>query len=62
MFSWYLGEVDRSFTSLACYSNGYAPYVCGLDQKLLTYETFTDTMTRDSKLKIINVQHEWGKN
>ncbi len=61
LFSWYLGEIDRSQCSLACYSNGYAPYVTGPDQHLLTYETFTDTLTRESKMNIIALLHQWGK-
>lgn len=61
MFSWYLGQVDKSKTSIACYSNGYAPYVTGIGSKLLTYETFTDTMTQQTKEKIVDQIQAWGK-
>lgn len=60
MFSWYLGEVDKKKTCIACYSNGYSPYVTGPSSRLLTYETFTDTLTLNSKTKIIELLHQWG--
>lgn len=61
MFSWWRTQVDDSFCALGCYSNGYAPYMCGPDQHLLTYETFTDTVTRECKLNIVQLLNQWGK-
>ena len=60
LFSDYNRYVDRDNAFLACYSNGYSPYVTPVDEKLLTYETFTDTLTRETKLAIIETLKEYG--
>lgn len=60
MFSWYRTQVNRDFCALGCYSNGYAPYMCGPDQHLLTYETFTDTVTKAKKEEIVQLLKTWG--
>ena len=60
MFSWWRTQVDDSFCALVCYSNGDAPYMTGPGQYLLTYETFTDTVTDDSKQEIVRVIRQWG--
>lgn len=61
MFSWYRTQVDDSFCALVCYSNGHAPYITGPGQYLLTYETFTDTLTDESKLRIISFLQRYGQ-
>ena len=61
MFSWWRTQVDDSFCALVCYSNGDAPYMTGPGQYLLTYETFTDTVTDASKEQIRSVIRQWGK-
>lgn len=60
MFSWWRTQVDDSFCTLVCYSNGEAPYMTGPGQYLLTYETFTDTVTDKIKYKIKDVLNSWG--
>ena len=60
MFSWWRTQVDDSFCALVCYSNGEAPYMTGPGQYLLTYETFTDTVTDASKKEIADVIRQWG--
>ncbi len=61
MFSWYRTQVDDSFCALVCYSNGQAPYITGPGQYLLTYETFTDTLTDETKYRLVSVLNKWGK-
>ena len=53
LFSGYLDYIDTTKELLACYSNGYEPYVTPLGQKLFTYETFTDTLTVETKQELI---------
>lgn len=60
MFSWWRTQMDDSFCALVCYSNGEAPYMTGPGQYLLTYETFTDTVTDASKEKIVDLIRHWG--
>lgn len=62
MFSYYRTEVDLNTTALVCYSNGCGPYITGPGQYLLTYETFTDTLTDETKKRLIDTLHKWGKN
>ncbi|MBE6103763.1 MAG: hypothetical protein E7193_02585 [Erysipelotrichaceae bacterium] len=52
LFSGWLDQVDLNKALIVCYSNGYSPYVTPIDSKLLTYETFTDTLTRETKVHI----------
>ncbi len=54
LFSGYIDYVDLNKALLVCYTNGYSPYVTPIDKKLLTYETFTDTLTKETKEKIAN--------
>ena len=61
MFSWYRTQVDDSFCALVCYSNGQAPYITGPGQYLLTYETFTDTLTDETKQRLVSMLNNWGK-
>lgn len=58
LFSGWLDCVDINKAVIVCYSNGYSPYVTPIDSKLLTYETFTDTLTRDTKVKIAETIRE----
>lgn len=60
MFSWYRTQMNNDFCALGCYSNGYAPYICGPNQHLLTYETFTDTVTKAKKEEIAALLKKWG--
>ena len=45
LFSSYHDFINLDHAILVCYSNGYSPYVTGLDDDFITYETFTDTLT-----------------
>jgi hypothetical protein len=49
LFSDYLKVIPKERASLVCYSQGYAPYVSGLDELPLTYELFTDTYSVETK-------------
>ena len=60
MFSWWRTQVDDRFCALVCYSNGEARYMTGPGQYLLTYETFTDTVTDGTKMEILDVIRQWG--
>lgn len=53
IFSEYMNYLDLDKEMLISYSNGYGPYVLPIDFKHITYEMFTDTLTRDTKLRII---------
>ena len=61
MFSWYRTQVNDSFCALVCYSNGQAPYITAPGVYLLTYETFTDTLTTETKHRLCGVLNEYGK-
>lgn len=58
LFSGYIDYVDLNRAVLVCYSNGYSPYVTPIDKKLLTYETFTDTLTKETKQKIADAIYQ----
>lgn len=49
LFSDYLKVIPKDRASLVCYSQGYAPYVSGLEPLPLTYELFTDTYSAATK-------------
>ena len=49
LFSDYLKVIPKDRASLICYSQGYAPYVSGLEPLPLTYELFTDTYSAATK-------------
>ena len=55
IFSEYMNYLDLNKELLVSYSNGYGPYVLPLDFKHITYEMFTDTMSRKTKEKIIEI-------
>jgi neutral ceramidase len=52
LFSYYLKATPKSSSSLICYSQGYAPYVAGLEPMNLSYELFSDTYTDETKLNL----------
>ena len=52
IFSDYLNCLNLENSMLVSYSNGYGPYILPVDFPYLTYETFTDTLTRETKEKI----------
>ena len=53
IFSAYIDHIDVDKEILVSYSNGYGPYVLPIDFEYITYEMFTDTLTKASKQKII---------
>ena len=53
IFSRYMNYIDLDKEMLVSYSNGYGPYILPLDFEFITYEMFTDTLTRKTKEKII---------
>ncbi|NLZ75093.1 MAG: hypothetical protein GX914_01160 [Erysipelotrichia bacterium] len=55
IFSAYMSPLDLSKTMLVSYSNGYGPYVLPIDFPYLTYEMFTDTLTVQTKEKLIEI-------
>ena len=55
IFSAYADFIDPDREILISYSNGYGPYVLPIDFAYITYEMFTDTLTRSSKEKIIDI-------
>lgn len=57
MFSYYIDAIDTTDTALACYSNGYSPYVTAIDNQVITYEKFTDTLTKETKESLYSTIH-----
>lgn len=55
LFSSYLNSINLDDTVLVCYSNGYGPYVTGINDNFITYEKFTDTWSKESKLELLSV-------
>lgn len=55
IFSAYMDYIDLDSEILLSYSNGYGPYVLPIDFEYITYEMFTDTLTRKTKEKIIEI-------
>lgn len=55
IFSEYMNIIDLDKEILVSYSNGYGPYVLPIDFKYITYEMFTDTLTKQAKEKIIEI-------
>lgn len=53
IFSEYMNYLDLDSQMLVSYSNGYGPYVLPIDFKYITYEMFTDTLTKATKQRII---------
>jgi hypothetical protein len=52
-FSSYIHAIDSEKCALVCYANGYAPYMTGIHDDFITYECFTDTLTKSTKEKYI---------
>ncbi|MCR5066744.1 MAG: hypothetical protein K6A14_01650 [Erysipelotrichaceae bacterium] len=59
-FSYYLSVLNTDRAFLVCYSNGYCPYVLPPEEIIYTYETFTDIMSRDTKLQIVETLKEFN--
>ncbi len=57
LFSYYLKATPKSRSSLICYSQGYAPYVAGLEPLNLSYELFSDTYTDETKQDLFYTIH-----
>lgn len=55
IFSAYADFIDPDREILVSYSNGYGPYVLPIGFAYITYEMFTDTLTRSSKERIIEI-------
>jgi hypothetical protein len=60
LFSGWLDCIDTAHALLVCYSNGYSPYVTPPHTQIITYETFTDTLTEDTKQRIADVLRRYG--
>lgn len=60
IFSSYIQFIDISKTSIVAYSNGYSPYITGINDNLITYEKFTDTLTIESKERLIEIIAKFG--
>ena len=54
IFSAYMDYLDLDKSILISYSNGYGPYILPIDFPFITYEMFTDTLTRNTKERIID--------
>jgi len=59
-FSCYIDCIDSSRTALVCYSNGYGPYMTGIHDDFITYESFTDTLTEQTKMKYMEIIKKEG--
>ena len=55
IFSYYMNFLQKDNELLVSYSNGYGPYVLPPDFEYITYEMFTDTLTRETKEKLIDI-------
>ncbi|MDI9540700.1 MAG: hypothetical protein QM204_04405 [Bacillota bacterium] len=55
IFSAYMSPLDLSKTILVSYSNGYGPYILPIGFPYLTYEMFTDTLTVQTKEKLMKI-------
>ena len=61
LFSSYNDFIHLDHSILVCYSNGYSPYVTGLEDDFITYETFTDTLTPACKRQYAEHLEKLGK-
>lgn len=57
LFSYYIQAINTDDSILICYSNGYAPYVTGIGDDFITYESFTDTLTLETKKRLFDELH-----
>lgn len=55
LFSWYQSCLKDNEAVLVCYSCGYAPYVTEPGFSAITYELFTDTFSKDTKQRLIDM-------
>lgn len=54
MFSQWLDEMNMQEKLLVSYSNGFGPYIIPKDFAYITYESFNDTLTLETKDKILS--------
>ncbi len=62
IFSEYMNFLDQDRQLLVSYSNGYGPYVLPVGFQYITYEMFTDTLTKETKKRIISTLQNIGRN
>lgn len=62
LFSSYIDALNRPTSSLVCYSNGYGPYVTGVDFNLLTYESLSGTFSNDTKKAMMQLIYDFTHN
>ena len=55
IFSEYMNYLNLDKVMLVSYSNGYGPYVLPIDFPYITYEMFTDTLSKQSKHELIEL-------
>ena len=60
-FSSYIDCIDTKYGALVGYSNGYSPYMTGINDDFITYEKFTDTLTVETKQKYMDILSKFGK-
>ena len=61
LFSYYIKAINKEHSVLIGYSNGYRPYVSGIEDNFITYETFTDTLTKETKQNYFNLLKKYGE-
>ncbi|MEG0240120.1 hypothetical protein [Anaerorhabdus sp.] len=62
LFSYYTKAINEEDSMLVCYSNGYSPYVTGINENFVTYEKFTDTLTTPTKHALFDLIKELSEN
>lgn len=55
IFSEYMNYISLDRELLVSYSNGYGPYILPIDFPYITYEMFMDTLTKQTKQRLIEV-------
>ena len=59
-FSCYYDYVDKDHCSLVTISNGFDHYLLGLDKQRITFEMFSDNVTKETKKKIGQILNDWS--
>lgn len=62
LFSYYTKAINEDDSMLICYSNGYSPYVTGINEDFITYEKFTDTLTTNTKHALFDLIKDLSNN
>ncbi|SJZ45641.1 hypothetical protein [Anaerorhabdus furcosa] len=62
LFSYYTKAINEDDSMLICYSNGYSPYVTGINENFITYEKFTDTLTPATKHALFDLIKDLSNN